>query len=101
MDTSQRLRLIASALELMDCQHFLLRCVPNFAVHTWGFLALVFCHSSNGESFAAIRAGQQALQGLHLAPSAFLRRLRDTHLESANVALDGRPIHGVPLLRFA
>jgi hypothetical protein len=49
-------------------------CVPNFLVHTWGFLAIVFRHSSNGENFAAIRMGQQALQGSHLAPSVFLRR---------------------------
>jgi hypothetical protein len=44
--------------------------------------------------------GQQALQGSHLAPPACLRRLRDTHLESANVALDGAPLDGVPFLRF-
>jgi hypothetical protein len=30
--------------------------------------------------------GQQALQGSHLAPSAFLHRLHDTHLESASAA---------------
>src|SRR6266550_17767 len=61
--------------------------VPNFLVHTRGFLALVFRHSANGENSAAVRVGQQVLQGSHLAPSAFLHRLHDTHLESANVAV--------------
>jgi hypothetical protein len=32
---------------------------------------------------------------------AFLRRLRDTHLESANVAFDGLPVDGIPFFRFA
>jgi hypothetical protein len=45
--------------------------------------------------------GQQTLQGLYLAPSAFLRRLRDTHLESANVAVDGWPVDGIPFRRSA
>src|SRR5438132_4102816 len=71
----------------MYCLCFLLWCVPNFLVHTGGFLAIVFRHSSNGENFAAIRVGQQALQGSHPAPSVCLRCLHDTHLESANVAV--------------
>src|SRR3989441_13019212 len=74
----------------MYCLCFLLWCVPTFLVHTGGLLAIVFRHSSNGENFAAIRVGQQALQGSHPAPSACLRCLHDTHLESANVAVDGR-----------
>src|SRR2546429_3073547 len=49
---------------------------PNFSV-TRGFLALVFRHSPHGQNFAAERVGQQALQGSHLAPSAFLHRLHD------------------------
>jgi len=44
---------------------------------------------------------QQALQGSRFAPSADLRCLRDTHLESANVAVDGVPVNGVPFRRFA
>jgi hypothetical protein len=63
--------------------------------------AIILRHSSNGENFAAIRVSQQVLQGLHLAPSADLRCLRDTHLESANVAVNGLPINGIPLRRFA
>ena len=70
VDTSQGLRLITPALQCMYCLCLLLWCVPNFLVHTGGFLAIVFRHSSNGKNFAAIRVGQQALQGSHLAPSA-------------------------------
>src|SRR5260370_9157481 len=85
----------------MYCLCLLLWCVPNFLVHTWGFLAVVFRHSSNGEKFAAVGVGQQTLQGSHLAPSAFLRCLHDTHLESPNVAVDGLPVDGVLFRRFA
>jgi hypothetical protein len=41
------------------------------------------------------------LQGSHLAPSAFLRRLRDTHLESANVTVHHPPVDGILFRRFA
>jgi len=54
--------------------------------HTRGFLAIVFRHSSNGENLAAIRVSQQALQGSQLSCR------RDTHLESANVPVDGLPV---------
>src|SRR2546429_2080143 len=80
----------------MYCLCFLLGCVPNFLVHTGGFLAIVFRHSSNGKNFAAIRVGQQALQGSHPAPSACLRCLHDTHLESANVPAAGPPVCRLP-----
>src|SRR5437667_4245274 len=99
--TSEGLRLIAPALEFVYGLYLLLWGVPNFSVHTRGFLALVFRHSPHGQNFAAERVGQQALQGSHLAPSAFLHRLHDTHLESAHVAVDGLPINGEPLCRFA
>src|SRR5205807_6610351 len=79
------------ALEFVYGLYLLLWGVPNFSVHTRGFLALVFRHSPHGQNFAAERVGQQALQGSHLAPSAFLHRLHDTHLESAHVAVDGLP----------
>ena len=95
IDTSKGPRMIAPLLEFMNCLRFLLRCVPDLSVYTGRLLAIVFCHPSNGEDFAAVRVGQQALQGSHLAPSAFLRRLRDTHLESANVTVDGRPVDGI------
>ena len=93
--------MIASTLKCMYCLCLLFWGVPNFLVYTRSFLAVVFRHSPNGENFAAIRVGQQALQGSHLAPSADLRCLRDTHLESANVALDGWPVDGIPFRRFA
>jgi hypothetical protein len=60
----------------MYCLCFLLWGVPNFLVHPWGFLASVFRYSSNGKNFAAVRVGQQTLQGSHLAPSAFLAATR-------------------------
>src|SRR5580704_7250626 len=101
VNPSERLRLIASALQCMCCLYLLFWCVPNFLVYTRSFLASVFRHPSNGENSAAIRVSQQALQGSHLAPSADLRCLRDTHLESANVALDGLPINGISFRRFA
>src|SRR5258708_39958195 len=44
-------------------------------------LALVFRHSSDGQRFATKRVGQQALQGFHLVPLAFLCCLDDTRLE--------------------
>ena len=60
--------------------------VSHFLVYTKGFLAKVFRHLSNGKNLAAIRVSQQVLQGSHPAPSADLRCLRDTHLESATIA---------------
>src|SRR6266576_2870018 len=85
-------RLITPTLECMYCLCLLLWSVPNFLVHTGGFLAIVFRHSSNGENFAAVGVGQQTLQSSHPAPSACLRCLHDTHLESANVAADVPPV---------
>jgi hypothetical protein len=85
----------------MYCLCLLLWGVPNFLVHSWGFLARIFRHSSNGKNFAAIRAGQQMLQGFHLVPSAGLPRLHDTHLKSSNVTVDGLPIDGQPFRRSA
>ena len=101
VNTSKRLRLIAPTLECMYSLCLLFWCVPDFLVHPRGFLAIVFRHSSNGENLAAVRVGQQMLQGSHLAPSTSLRRLHDTHLESANVTVDGLPINGVPFCRLA
>ena len=85
----------------MDCPCLLLRSVPDFSVHSWGFLARIFRHSSNGKNFAAIRAGQQTLQGFHLVPLAGLPCLHDTHLKSSNVTVDGLPINGKPFCRSA
>ena len=59
IDASKGLRSIAPALEFMECLCFLLWRVPDFLVHTWSFLAIVFCHSSNGKNLAAVGVGQQ------------------------------------------
>ena len=53
VDASKRLRLIASALKCMYCLCLLFGGVPNFLVHTRGFLAIVFRHSTNSENFAS------------------------------------------------
>jgi len=58
-------------------------------------------HDIERKDVLKLRVGQQALQGSHPAPSACLRCLHDTHLESANVAVDGPPLDGVPFRRFA
>ena len=53
--------MIFPTLEVVYCFCFIFWCFPNNTVNTGGFLAIIFRHSSNGENFAAIRAGQQAL----------------------------------------
>src|SRR6202030_3904257 len=95
VNPSKRLGLIAPTLECMYGLCLLFWCVPDFLVHPRGFLAIVFRHSPNGKNLAAVRVGQQVLQGSHLTPSTCLRRLHDTHLESANVAVNGLPINGL------
>ena len=62
-----------------------LRVVPGYSIDARRAFPLVFRHSSHGKRFAAERAGQQALQGLDLAPSAILRGLHDTRLEPPHV----------------
>jgi hypothetical protein len=57
---------------------------------------LVFGHSSDGESFAAERVGQQALEGFHLSPLVFLCCLDDTRLEPTHIAVDCMPINVMP-----
>ena len=87
--------------EVMYCFCFIFWCLPNNTVNTGGSFAIIFRHSSNGENFAAVGVGQETLQGFHLVPSTRLRCLHDTHLESANVAVNGLPVNGIPLCRFA
>ena len=60
----------------------------------WICLARSFSHS-------AVRRLVSKVGSICSAPSAFLRCLHDTHLESANVAVDGLPVDGVPFRRFA
>jgi hypothetical protein len=53
--------------------------------------------STSNASFGRRGFGQQTRQGSHLAPSAFLRCLRDTHLESTNLAINSGPVNGLPV----
>ena len=101
VDTSKGQRSIPPLLQLVYCFGLLLRRVPDFSVHAGRPFTNVFRHSTNGEYFAAIRVGQQPLQGSHLAPPALLRSLHDTHLQSAHVAICGWPFNGIPLRRLA
>src|SRR5439155_2703829 len=73
---------------------------PADLVHARRVLALVFRHSSHGQDPAAVRVGQQALQGFDLAPPALLCRLHDTRLEPAHDAMSFGPVNGVPVQRI-
>jgi len=67
---------------------------PDLAINARCSLASVFRHSFHGQQFAAERASQQSLQGLHFAPPAFSCCLGDTGLESFNLRLDLVPVLG-------
>src|SRR5260370_14981527 len=96
IDTSERLRMIPSLPERGYGRCFLLGSVPNHLVYSWGSTTFVFRHSSHGKSLAAVRVGQQTLQGFDLAPSAFLRCLHNTRLEPTHVAVNGLPVNVMP-----
>src|SRR5207248_9397934 len=87
---------ISSLLERGYGHCFLLGSVPSHFVPSWGCTTFVFRHSSNSKSFAAIRVGQQALSGFHLAPLAILRCLHDTRLEPTHIVVNGLPVNVVP-----
>src|SRR6266566_8856998 len=70
---------------------------PDFSIHAWRFSPLVFRHSSYGKCFATKRASQDPLQGFHLAPFLFFRRLDDTHLEPTHVLVSCIPVDGIPV----
>lgn len=69
---------------------------PGLPVDPRRFAATILSHPSHGKRFAAEGMGQQVLQGLRPAPPAFLRRLHDTHLEAAHVAIGPVPVDLVP-----
>jgi hypothetical protein len=94
----QRLRLVASLPQAAYGGYLLTRCGPGFPVHTGRSLATICRHSFDGKSFAAIRVCQQALQGLHLVPPAFMCRLHDTRLEAAHSSFGPAPVDLVPVL---
>src|SRR5260370_9130352 len=75
---------------------FLLRSIPDSSVPSWGSATFVFRHSSHSKSLAAVRVGQQTLQGFNLAPSAFFRCLHNTRLEPTHVAVNGLPVNVIP-----
>ena len=64
-------------------------------------LALIVRHPFHGQGFAGKRAGQQPLQGFHLAPAAFLCCLDDTRLQPADAAFTLSPVNLVPRCRLA
>jgi site-specific DNA recombinase len=94
----ERLRLVAALLQAVYRLPLISRSGPGDLIHAGGALALVLGHSSDGQSVAAERVGQQVLQGLHLAPPAFLRCLHDTRLEPTHVLVGGTPVNVVPIL---
>ena len=66
--------------------------------HCWGPAlsepdVTVSCHTA--------QALRTPLSGRRGFDTEIYRCLRDTHLESANVAVDGLPIDGIPFRRFA
>src|SRR5260370_27332793 len=81
----------------VDGVDLLLWSVPDHPIHSWRVLALVFCDSSDGKSFAAERGSQQTWQGFHLVPFTFLTCLDDSSLQPTHIASTFLPIHGVPL----
>jgi hypothetical protein len=62
-----------------------------------GSLALAFCHSCDGQSLAAERAGEQPLQSFDLAPAAHLGCLDDTRLQPSYLPFASFPVDLVPM----
>jgi hypothetical protein len=89
--------MISALVEPVNGCHLLLRRLPGFPINAGCSFARVFCHSPDGKGFAAKRAGEQALQGFHLAPFARLSCLRDTDLEPTNSPFSPTPVDLVPV----
>ena len=68
----------------------------TFSVHSRRSLALIVRHPFHGQGFAGKRAGQQPLQGFHLAPAAFLCCLDDTRLQPSDLTFTLSPVQSVP-----
>ena len=90
---------VASSLHLVYGHAFSFRVFPGDFIDSRSVLALVFCHSSHGKSFAAKRVGQQVLQGVYLVPLTFLRCLDDTCLQPTHRLIDRLPVDGMPVSR--
>ena len=92
--------MVSSLAERLNGNRFLVRCFPDISVYPRCSFSSIFCHSPHGQNPTAERVGQQTLQSLHLAPSAFLRRLHDTHLQSAHSLVGFSPVDRVPVHCF-
>ena len=101
VDTSQRLRLITAPPQRADGFVFGRRGVPYFPVHPGRSPALIVRHPFHGQGFAGKRAGQQPLQGFHLAPAVFLSCLDDTRLQPSDLTFTLSPVKLFPSDRLA
>lgn len=89
--------MVSSLAERLNGNRFLVRCLPDISVYPRCSFSSIFCHSPHGHHSTAERMGQQTLQRFHLAPSAFLHRLHDTHLQSAHILVGFSPVDRVPV----
>src|SRR5271168_1388403 len=94
-------RPVSTTLQRPDGREFVRRSCPAYAVHSRRSPALISRHPFHGQGFAGKRAGQQPLQGLHLAPAAFPCCLYDTRLQPPDLAFTFGPVHLIPLRRLA
>ena len=101
VDTPQRERLITVPPQCADGFVLRRRGSPDCSVHPGRVFALIVRHPFHGQGFAGKRAGQQPLQGFHLAPTLFLNGLDDTRLQPADLSLTLRPVNLVPSARLA
>ena len=101
VDTSQRLRLIPAPPQRADGFVFGRRGVPYFPIHPGRSPAFIVRHPFHGQGFAGKRAGQQPLQGFHLAPAVFLSCLDDTRLQSSDPTFTLSPVNLFPSDRLA
>ena len=101
MDSPQWLRLITAPPQRAHCFVLGRRGAPDFPVHARRSFALIVRHPFHGQGFAGKRAGQQPLQGFHLAPTLFLCCLDDTRLQPADLSFTLRPVNLLPCGRLA
>jgi len=84
-------------LEFMYCLCLLLR-VSQILGPRLGFLTLFSVTRRTARTLPLYEWSADVVR-LVPCPSTCLRRLHDTHLESANVAVDGSPVKAVPFRR--
>ncbi len=126
--SSQWLRSVPPLVQGCDRCHLLIGRIPDYSIYARCVLALIFRHSLDCQHFGTMRAGQQSLQGFHLAPSAFLMEkskrtrmiylnnglkpivrslidfsmscLHNTRLQPTHVFMGGLPVDAVPTSHF-